>query len=154
MRRETRHTTTVALVALFLALAGSAHAGNALVGSLDDDYGKTVRIYRSGDEGIVGVSVYDDGESHIALLSKSQARTLASMLESGWRKRANFARNTVTGSVNGPDGSRAMVAVVPEPAPLQVSLAVSDPQNGMAASFWSSVGDIRYLAATLRRAAQ
>ena len=76
------------------------------------------------------------------------------MLESGWRKRVNFASNTVTGSVTGLDGSRAMVAVVPEPAPLQVSLAVNDPQNGMAASFWSNVGAIRYLAATLRRAAR
>lgn len=148
-----RHATWWAMVAMVLALAGAAHAGNALVGSLDDDYGKTLRIYRS-DEDIVGVSIYGDGKSHIALLSRSQARTLASMLESGWRKRANFARNTVTGSVNGPDGSRAMVAVAPEPAPLQVSLAVEDTDTGMAASFWSSVGAIRYLAATLRRAAR
>jgi hypothetical protein len=149
-----RHTTMLALVALFLALAGAAHAGNALVGSLDDDYGKTVRIYRSDYDGIVGVSIYNDGKSHIALLSSSQAHTLASMLESGWRKRNAYGRNTVTGSVNGPDGSRAMVAVAPEPAPLQVSLAVEDTDTGMAASFWSSVGAIRYLAATLRRAAR
>jgi hypothetical protein len=148
-----QHATWWAMVALVIALMGAAHAGNALVGRLDDDYGKTVRIYRS-DEDIVGVSVYDNGESHIALLSRSQARTLASMLESGWRKRANYARNTVTGSVNGPDGSRAMVAVVPEPAPLQVSLAVEDTDTGMAASFWSSPGVIRYLANTLRRAAR
>ncbi len=149
-----RHTTWLATVALVLALVGAARAENTLVGNLDDDYGKTVRVYCSDDEGIVGVSVYDNGESHIALMSKGQARTLASMLESGWRKRADFARNTVTGSVNGLDGSRAMVAIVPEPAPLQVSLAVNDPQNGMAASFWSNVGAIRYLAATLRRAAR
>ncbi len=149
-----QHATWWAVVALIMALAGAAHAKSALAGSLEDDYGRTLRIYRSDDEGIVGVSVYDNSESHIALMSKGQARTLASMLESGWRKRADFARNTVTGSVTGLDGSRAMVAVVPEPAPLQVSLAVSDPQNGMAASFWSSPGAIRYLAATLRRAAR
>jgi len=149
-----QHATGWVVVALVLALAGAAHAKSAMVGSMDDDYGRTLRIYRSADEGIVGVSVYDNGESHIALMSKGQARTLASMLESGWRKRVNYSRNTVTGSVNGLDGSRAMVAIVPEPAPLQVSLAVSDPQNGMAASFWSNVGAIRYLAATLRRAAR
>ncbi len=149
-----RHTTWLATVALFLALAGAAYAGNALVGSLDDDYGKTLRIYRSDYEGIIGVSIYGDGASHIALMSRSQARTLASMLESGWRKRANYNRNTITGSVNGPDGSRAMVAVVPEPDPLQVSLAVEDTDTGMAASFWSSPGAIRYLANTLRRAAR
>lgn len=148
-----QHATGWVVVALALALAGSAHAKSALAGSMDDDYGKTVRIYRS-DEGIVGVSVYDDGESHIALLSTGRARELASMLESGWRKRNAYAKNTITGSVNGPDGSRAMVAIVPEPAPLQVSLAVSDPQNGMAASFWSEAGAIRYLANTLRRAAR
>ena len=149
-----QHATWWVVVALFLALVGVAHAGNALVGSLDDDYGKTVRIYRSGYEGIVGVSIYNDGKSHIALLSRSQAHTLASMLESGWRKRFNYNRNTITGSVNGLDGSRAIIAVTPEPAPLQVSLAVSDTDAGMAASFWSVPGAIRYLANTLRRAAR
>jgi hypothetical protein len=150
-----RHATWWAMVALVLALAlaGSAHAGGALVGGRDDDYGRTLRIYRF-DEGVVGVSVYDNGESHIALMSRSQAHTLASMLESGWRKRNAYGRNTITGSVNGPDGSRAMVAVAPEPAPLQVSLAVEDTDTGMAASFWSDAGAIRYLANTLRRAAR
>jgi len=111
-----------------------------------------VRIYRS-DDGIVGVSIRDKGQGHFALLSSSQAYTLASMLESGWRKRNAYSSDAITGAVDGLDG-RAIVAVMTNYPPNRVSLAVNDSDTGIAASFWSNVGAIRYLAATLRRAAR
>jgi hypothetical protein len=147
-----RHTTWWAMVALVLALAGAATAGDALVGSLDDDYGTTVRVYRSGT-GIIGLSIWGDGASHIALLSPTHAMELASMLESGWRKRNSYSEDTICGAVNGRDG-RAIVAIMTDYKPTRVSLAVNDTDTGIAASFWSEAGAIRYLANTLRRAAR
>ena len=147
-----RHTTWLATVALVLALVGAARAENTLVGNLDDDYGITVRIYRS-DDGIVGVSIRDKGQGHFALLSTGQARELASMLESTWHKRNAYSEDALCGAVDGLDG-RAIVAVMTDYPPNRVSLAVNDTDTGIAASFWSEAGAIRYLAATLRRAAR
>ena len=147
-----QHATGWVVVALVLALAGAARAESDLVGNLDDDYGTTVRIYRSGG-GVVGVSIRDKGQGHFALLSTGQARELASMLESTWHKRNAYSEDALCGAVDGLDG-RAIVAVMTDYPPNRVSLAVNDTDTGIAASFWSEAGAIRYLAATLRRAAR
>ena len=147
-----QHATWWVVVALVLALAGAAHAGNVLVGNLDDDYDTTVRIFRS-DNGLIGVSIWDKGVSYTAVLSKGQANTLASMLESGWRKRQGCTRDIICGSVNGLNGG-AIIAIMTDYPPNRVSLAIEDTDTGIAASFWSEAGAIRYLANTLRRAAQ
>lgn len=146
-----RHVTLWATVALVLALVGNAYAEADVreVGSLGDDYRATLTIYRAST-GQVGVALLYERTPYISVMSAAQAQRLATLLEVAWQRRNDGASDEIVGDVRG--NKTVYVAVMREGDYPRVALSVRDGLGG--SSFWSEAGQIRYLAATLRRAAR